>query len=257
MRPASVSLVGLALATVSAAQKATVTLFVPSTDEQPLVASIIGSDATATTYAVSCDPGAEAQDCGVEGTITLTEGPTTVKYTIAPVIDPNGQTALYDPLPHNHESLPAGHLPLPLSPPIYSQRHITNVRSAGHFDCSLAGTTSAVCVESHGGSEASFPGVSTETYIGTDQPYIHITIMAGAVGANRIAPSTTGSGAESTQTSGAGAGAGMSATDTKGSGVAATTTDSGPGGASTGAAAAVSQGAGWVLGGAAMAMAML
>ncbi|OAF55696.1 hypothetical protein VC83_07756 [Pseudogymnoascus destructans] len=222
MRPASVSLVGLALATVSAAQKATVTLFVPSTDEQPLVASIIGSDATATTYAVSCDPGAEAQDCGVEGTITLTEGPTTVKYTIAPVIDPNGQTAF-----------------------------------AGHFDCSLAGTTSAVCVESHGGSEASFPGVSTETYIGTDQPYIHITIMAGAVGANRIAPSTTGSGAESTQTSGAGAGAGMSATDTKGSGVAATTTDSGPGGASTGAAAAVSQGAGWVLGGAAMAMAML
>ncbi|OBT86325.1 hypothetical protein VE02_07427 [Pseudogymnoascus sp. 03VT05] len=223
MRPASVSLVGLALATVSAAQKATVTLFVPDTEEEPLVASIIGSDATATTYAISCDPAASAQDCGVEGTITLTEGPTTAKYTIAPVIDPNGQTAF-----------------------------------AGHYDCSLAGTTSAVCVESNGGSEANFPGVSTETYTGTDQPYIPITITALAVGANRVAsPSTTGSGAESTQTSDAGAGAGMSAADAKGSGDAATTTDSGPGGASTGAAAAISQGAGWVLGGAAMALAML
>ncbi|KFZ14291.1 hypothetical protein V501_03322 [Pseudogymnoascus sp. VKM F-4519 (FW-2642)] len=223
MRPTSVSLVGLALATVSAAQ--TVTLYVPGTDEQPLVASIIGSDATATTYAISCDPGASAQDCGIEGTITLTEGPTTAKYTIAPVIDPNGQTAF-----------------------------------AGQVDCSLAGTTSAVCVESFGGSEANFPGVSTETYTGTDQPYMPVTIIAGAVGANRIAsPSTTGSGSESTQTSGAGAGAGaaMSTADAKGSGAATTTTDSGPGAASTGAAAAISQGAGWVLGGAAMAMAML
>lgn len=43
MRPASVSLVGLALTTLSAAQKATVTLFVPGTEDDPLVASIIGS----------------------------------------------------------------------------------------------------------------------------------------------------------------------------------------------------------------------
>ncbi|OBT75053.1 hypothetical protein VF21_06511 [Pseudogymnoascus sp. 05NY08] len=225
MRPPSVSLVGLALATVSAAQKATVTLFVPGTQKEPLVASIIGSDATATTYAISCDSAASAQDCGVEGTITLTEGPTTAKYTIAPVIDPNGQTAF-----------------------------------EGQYDCSLAGTTSAVCVESHGGSEANFPGVSTETYTSTDQPYIPITITALAVGANRVgSPSTTGSGAESTQTSdaGAGAGAGMSAADARRSGDAATTTNSGAGGASTGAAAAISQGAGWVLGGAAMALAML
>lgn len=50
-----------------------------------------------------CDPAAESVDCGVEGTITLTEGPATAKYTIAPVVDPNGETALYDPLPHNHQ----------------------------------------------------------------------------------------------------------------------------------------------------------
>ncbi|OBT56182.1 hypothetical protein VE04_04065 [Pseudogymnoascus sp. 24MN13] len=259
MRPTSVSLVGLASGTVSAAQ--TVTLYVPGTDEQSLVASIVGSDATATTYAISCDPGASAQDCGIEGTITLTEGPTTAKYTIAPVIDPNGQTALYDPLPHNHEPLTAAPLPLTLTlTPIYSHRHTTNIRSAGQVDCSLAGTTSAVCVESFGGSEANFPGVSTETYTGTDPLYMPVTIIAGAVGANRIAsPSTTGSGSESTQTSGPGAGAGaaMSTADAKGSGAATTTTDSGPGAASTGAAAAISQGAGWVLGGAAMAMAML
>ena len=197
-----------------------------------------------------------AQDCGVEGTITLTEGPTTAKYTIAPVIDPNGSVALYDPLPHNHQprAVPRPQESLP------EVKHLTNIHSAGQYDCSLAGTTSAVCVESHGGSEANFPGVSTETYTGTDQPYIPITITARAVSANRVAStSTAGSGAESTQTSdaGAGAGAGMSAADAKSSGDAATTTNSGPGGASTGAAAAISQGAGWVLGGAAMALAML
>ena len=57
MRPASVSLVGLALATVSVAQtatvsgtqKATVTLFVPGTEKEPLVASIIGSVSTSPT----------------------------------------------------------------------------------------------------------------------------------------------------------------------------------------------------------------
>ncbi|KFY09665.1 hypothetical protein V492_05401 [Pseudogymnoascus sp. VKM F-4246] len=223
MRPASVSLVGLALTTVSAAQKATITLFVPGTEDDSLVASIIGSDATATTYAINCDSNAD-KACGVEGTITLTEGPKTAKYTIAPVIDPNGETAF-----------------------------------AGKYECSLAGTTSAVCTESHGGSEANFPGISTETYTGTDQPYIPITITARAIGANRIAsPSTTGSAAGSTETSetGAGAGAGAGA-DEKGSGDAATTTDSGAQAMSTGAAAAISQGAGWVFGGAAMALAML
>ncbi|KAL5351995.1 hypothetical protein ACLOAV_003859 [Pseudogymnoascus australis] len=229
MRPASLSLVGLALTTLSAAQKATVTLFVPGTEDDSLVASVIGSDATLTTYAITCDTDNDIKACGVDRTITLTEGPTTAKYTIAPVVDPNGETAF-----------------------------------AGKFECSLAGTTSAVCTESHGGSEANFPGVSTETYIGTDQPYIPITITARAIGANRISsPSTTESGAEATQTSGTGAGADadagadISAADGKGSGDAATTTDSGPEGVSTGAAAVISQGAGWVLGGAVMALAML
>ncbi|OBT63287.1 hypothetical protein VE03_07956 [Pseudogymnoascus sp. 23342-1-I1] len=220
MRPTALSLAGLALTTLSAAQKTTVTVFAPGTENEPLVASVIGSDATATTYAIACDPSADAQDCGMEGTITLTEGPKTAKYTIAPVVDPNGETAF-----------------------------------AGKFECSLAGTSSAVCIESHGGSDANFPGISTETYTGTDQPYIPITITAGV---NRIASlSATGSGAEATQTSGTDAGAGISAADAGGSGDAATTTDSGTKGVSTGAAAAISQGAGWVLGGAAMALAML
>ncbi|KFY11159.1 hypothetical protein V491_07329, partial [Pseudogymnoascus sp. VKM F-3775] len=136
MRPASVGLVGLALTTLSAAQNATVTVFVPGTEDSPLVASIIGSDATATTYAIACNLGVDSNDCGIQGTITLTEGPATAKYTVAPVVDPNGETAFM-----------------------------------GKYECSLAGTTSAVCIESHGGSQANFPGISTETYTGTDQPY--------------------------------------------------------------------------------------
>lgn len=127
----------------------------------------------------------------------------------------------------------------------------------GKYECSLAGTTSAVCIESHGGSEANFPGISTETYTGTDQPYIPITVTARAASANRIASlSTTGSGSEATQTLGTSAGADADAS-MSGAEVAVTTTDSGSEGVSTGAAAVISQGAGWVLGGAAMALAML
>lgn len=58
------------------------------------------------------------------------------------------------------------------------------------MDCSLAGTTSAVCVESYGGDQANFPGITTETYSGTQQPYMPVTITAGAAAAK----ATTGGG---------------------------------------------------------------
>lgn len=145
MRPTTISFLGLAIASVSHAQTSVVTLYIPGADVQPLDASIIGSDAAATTYAVQCAPGTDSDDCGFPGVFTLTEGPKTAKYTISAETDDNGSVAF-----------------------------------TGYMDCSLAGTTSAVCIESYGGNEANFPGSSIATYTGTDVVYMPVTITAGA-----------------------------------------------------------------------------
>jgi len=145
MYPTSISVFGLAMASLAFAQTSIVTLYIPGADVQPLDASIIGSDATATTYAIQCAPGTDSSDCGLPGVITLTEGPKTAAYTMPAEPDASGGVAF-----------------------------------TGFMDCSLAGTTSAVCVESFGGNEANSPGSSTVTYTGTDQPYMPVTITAGA-----------------------------------------------------------------------------
>lgn len=77
----------LGLAGMSAAQS-TVSLFLPGFDNQTLVASVIGSDATATTYAVVCasgipDDDEDDEDCGLGGGLVLTQGPSTFAYTMS------------------------------------------------------------------------------------------------------------------------------------------------------------------------------
>ncbi|KAI9664426.1 MAG: hypothetical protein M1829_005819 [Trizodia sp. TS-e1964] len=65
----------LALASLGAAQSNTISLFLPGTVPQTIAASIVGQDATATTYLVGCRDGAQ---CGFppNGAL-LTEGPST------------------------------------------------------------------------------------------------------------------------------------------------------------------------------------
>jgi len=146
----------LAMAGQSLAQTSTITLYVPGADTQPLVASVVASDPTATTYAVQCAPGTDSNDCGFNGIFTLTEGPATAKCTFPAELDANGTLAF-----------------------------------TGYIDCALAGTTSAVCIESFDGNEANSPGITTETYTGTDQPYMPVIITAGATGsAASISPSS-------------------------------------------------------------------
>ncbi|EED16137.1 GPI anchored protein, putative [Talaromyces stipitatus ATCC 10500] len=65
------------MSSVVAAQSAVTTLFIPGFDNQPLVASIIGGNAAATTYFIECAPGTDASDCGAGMGFTLTEGPKT------------------------------------------------------------------------------------------------------------------------------------------------------------------------------------
>lgn len=125
------------------------------------------------------------------------------------------------------------------------------------MDCSLDGTKSAVCVESFGGTEANFPGITTETYTGTDLPYMPVVITAGAAvstgsSPSSAVPSTTTNGTTATHTSG-------SSTKTSSSGG----NSSGPAQAnssgtstSTAGVPAITGNSGWVLGGA-LALAMM
>ncbi|PYI01447.1 hypothetical protein BO78DRAFT_353568 [Aspergillus sclerotiicarbonarius CBS 121057] len=70
-------LLGLA-ATGLVSAKATVTsMFIYDTDPQPLAASIMGNDATATTYSVNCPPGTDSDECGMGPGMTIIAGPQT------------------------------------------------------------------------------------------------------------------------------------------------------------------------------------
>jgi len=216
----------LGAATLILGQTTTQTLYIPGADVQPLVASVIGADATATTYLLQCSPGTDSSDCGFDGPVTLTEGPATAAYTFPAENFDNGTLAF-----------------------------------TGYQDCALYGTTSAVCVESAGGAEANFPGMSTVTYTGTDQPYMPV-VVTGAVAQSTPAPAsvtTTSSGVRSTPAAtavstatGGGASSPGAATKTSSSGPGATAGTSTS--ASSAGGAVVTLGAKLVVGGGAAAL---
>jgi len=64
------------------------------------------------------------------------------------------------------------------------------------YECTIytGSASSAVCVESFGGSAANFPGVSTETVTGTDVAFYPATITAGLEKLSGVSASKTGSG---------------------------------------------------------------
>ncbi|EXJ94174.1 hypothetical protein A1O1_02567 [Capronia coronata CBS 617.96] len=73
------SAVAVILAGVVAAQSSVVSIFFPDVDEQQLVGSIVSSDASKTTIAVSCPTGTDDTDCGFADTLTVTVGPSTFR----------------------------------------------------------------------------------------------------------------------------------------------------------------------------------
>jgi len=215
-------------ASLALAQTTTEILYIPGADIQSLVASVITSDATATTYALQCaSPTATDSDdeCGFDGVVTLTEGPSTAAYTFPPETDTAGGLAF-----------------------------------TGYMDCSLYGTTSAVCIESFGGNQANDPGMSTTTYSGTDQPYMPVVITGAAAVSTPgpVAASTTTTSSEGSSTS-----SGTAATKTStSSGLTKTSTGSSSAAAKTGTStssaggAIITAGAKWLVGGGAAAAAL-
>ena len=86
----SSSVLVLAGAALSAAQAASTTasptgpvvsLFLPDTDSQKLVASVVGSAGSMTTYVVTCPQGTDASDCGYSEPVTITENASSLRYS--------------------------------------------------------------------------------------------------------------------------------------------------------------------------------
>ncbi|KAL3456537.1 hypothetical protein BJX64DRAFT_270539 [Aspergillus heterothallicus] len=63
-----------ALASVAYAESTVTSMFIYGADTQPLAASIVGNDQSATTYSINCTPGTDASDCGMGPGLTLIAG---------------------------------------------------------------------------------------------------------------------------------------------------------------------------------------
>ncbi|RAL13931.1 uncharacterized protein BO97DRAFT_442215 [Aspergillus homomorphus CBS 101889] len=71
----------LAATTLVSGESVVTTLFMPDTDSQTLVASVMGVAATATTYYLTC-PAADSDECGMGPGMTVIAGPQTTTYLI-------------------------------------------------------------------------------------------------------------------------------------------------------------------------------
>ncbi|KAI9861008.1 MAG: hypothetical protein M1824_002774 [Vezdaea acicularis] len=146
-------LIGLSLA------QSTVSLFLPDTDPQNLVASIISSGPKETAYAISCAPSVSRDQCGYPYAVTVTANPSTIHYAI--------------------------------SIPDFS----------GTIDCSIGGTTTAVCSESFGGPGANFSGATVATYGATDVSLSPIIVTDGAAASQTHSAAATTTTTDSSSTS--------------------------------------------------------
>ncbi|KAJ1715494.1 hypothetical protein NYO67_2398 [Aspergillus flavus] len=178
-------LMGLAMAGLVSASSSVTSMFLLGFDPQSLQASIVGnvstpqiddrtipwprgSDATATTYSITCAPSPTASasdddddyECGLGPGFTLTDAsPTTI-------MEMNDK-------------------------PNFSMT----------INCSVAGTTSAVCTGIGDGPEANFPGTIISTIQQSEMSYLPVTITAGSVtsvAATASATTTTESGSKAT-----------------------------------------------------------
>ncbi|TAQ84403.1 hypothetical protein B7494_g7264 [Chlorociboria aeruginascens] len=186
-------------------------------DDQDLTASIIKSDATATTYSLGC---ATQDDCGLPSTgLILTAGPSTIHfdYTTSDSADPT-------------DSLSAD---VNVAETFDLDCHIT---SSDHGDCSLT------VIATIGSSTITTS--STTTVVNSDLAALS-SALAGATASGKPAASTTGSSVGSQSTSSS-----QSSSSSSAAGNSATTSHS------TGAMPMVTANAQWIVAGAAGALAL-
>ncbi|KAJ5935045.1 hypothetical protein N7466_004592 [Penicillium verhagenii] len=210
----SIRTCSILLATVGlvAAQTSVVSMFIPFADPQPLAASIVGKSAGTTTYSINCPPGTDSDDCGMGPGLWMTAGPTTTRYSLT---EPD--VDFYD-----------------------------------NMDCSVGGTTTAVCTEVVSGTGANDPGTDSTTYAPTDITLLPVTITAG--------PATTSAASTATESTGSSDSANTSSSDKTGktgstaSSTSAAASTSASSGTSTGGLSRVTGNPVVALGGAAAAL---
>lgn len=203
----------LSLVAVGLAQNQTVSLFIPAADPQSLVGSIVGGDATATTYVVECANGGsnalaaltaaaaattglaaaltslgndDSDNCGFPVPVTIVEGPSTVAYSLG----------IED--------------------------------STVSINCALSGTSIAVCTAAASGAiltQESIPTVTATTLSGTDVTFLPVVITAGSVSQTASTPASTTGAAKGGSTSSTGSGTSNGGTQTQ-TGTGSTTSPS-------------------------------
>ncbi|KAL4749098.1 hypothetical protein BDW72DRAFT_178848 [Aspergillus terricola var. indicus] len=69
-----------ALASLAIAESTVTSMYILGADRQPLAASIMGNDASATTYSINCPPGTDSNDCGMGPGMTVIAADETTTY---------------------------------------------------------------------------------------------------------------------------------------------------------------------------------
>ncbi|TVY21389.1 hypothetical protein LARI1_G000821 [Lachnellula arida] len=225
----------LALLSVASAQSTTSLLLI-GFDKQDIVASIVGSDSTATTFAIACG-NPDSGECGIPESFTFTQGPSTIHYDYQ--VTDDGSDASINP-----------------GCVVTSSDHGTCTGGmVGNFDGTSTSTTYTTSFTT-GASEYA--------------QYQAVTITAGAAGssASTAASTTQGSsgtssatkragGSAASQTSGMTTATSTEASGTKTSGASSSAASSGSGSAvSTAGTAMITGKPRWALGGAAAALAL-
>ena len=169
--------------------------FLDGFDPQSLAASVITAAPSSTEFLLACPSSIASQDCGIEPAVTITYAPGADEQNIWQLsYAPSGE-----------------------------EFTMSNSCSVGHG-------TKAVCVESNGGKEANFPGVSTTTYEGASvqEMFLPVTITAGL---EKLAGATNSpGGSDATATSGSGTGTVAATTGSKSSIAASATPTTGSNG---------------------------
>ncbi|EAW15170.1 putative GPI anchored glycoprotein [Aspergillus clavatus NRRL 1] len=207
----------LAATAATVTAESTVTLFLPAVDTQSIQAKVVGSSDSATTYVLNCAPGTSSEDCGIPADYTVIQGPSTYQQVMS-----------------------------------YDDYYVS-------YGCKLAGTTSVSCMVSQ--KDATTTHVDS-TAVTESIPEMYRTVVVTGTGAASVPASTGASPTAATAT----ATTGSVKTTLSTSGSAATGSSAASSGASSAVASHSSSGnaampqvtgrAQWVVGGAAVALAM-
>lgn len=166
----------LLLAGQAMAQSSVVSIWGLGADDQALYASVVSANPSATVLAINCPSGEDSTECGFDGAVTITEGPSTLHIVTTAAVDA-GDLAAATTAADTAAATSGADLSITVT--------VT-------LDCTRTGTADGTCAYTE--EVAGTTSASTTTLIGTDLSEMPITITAGL---SKLA-SATGSSAQTT-----------------------------------------------------------